>query len=997
MKKNYFFIFILTICLSAISSAQTQPTVHNSTFDKIAKAEGSDCSCAGWINKSLADQGESSTTDGNDVVKFDNVESDGIYQEVAVEANSDYTLDLDVKWNSTDTTTEYLEIVVLKGSGYVADYTPAYAGPAEAAQDDFGYRTVESAELASNQLSKSNLTVPGDTEMNAISTISFNTGSETSIAIFIRAVGPYDSDAHGDSGKDKGWMNGDTELRVDNFSLVNLGEPSTTSTLFIAETFDYDDGTTLISTDGWANFSGTEGQILVNSGEIQLKDTDAEDADNNFPDGPVTGDVYYAFDITVTKPASVSGSDFEYFALLRPVGSNSFKARLDVAEFTETGFKFGIHSSSSTAEVLWGSELSYTETHRIVVRYSTTVGDTQLWVNASDDSSASIITTATSTIADIGAFAFRQSNSSPDFIHTIDNLAVGSAFDDVLNFPATSTTPSIAITAPTDGATLASTTTSVTVSVSTTDFAVGATDAGLDGHIHWSIQENSDAAVDQAMKYDTNDETISVTSGNSYTVFMELRDNSHQPLSPEVNTSVTFSVEAGSNTVTPLTSATWKGYINTFNISDGAYQFGFEYGVADMQSTITDTYVKLQPNFGIWTAEASNAAWFDSSSGTQTPILNIEGNTFVENNDLAGSDLTFEGNVSAADLDAGYTAVAFIKALDPNNGFATVVNKSIDITSAGDFTVSATAAELVEGYIVQYGFAVTGPPADPATEDSLGSVVMGVEPAGSNTVTPLTSATWKGYINTFNISDGAYQFGFEYGVADMQSTITDTYVKLQPNFGIWTAEASNAAWFDSSSGTQTPILNIEGNTFVENNDLAGSDLTFEGNVSAADLDAGYTAVAFIKALDPNNGFATVVNKSIDITSAGDFTVSATAAELVEGYIVQYGFAVTGPPADPATEDSLGSIVMGEEPSAGIEDQDFTTLNMYPNPAIDILNISAQSTINNIEIYNVLGQKVIRMSLEDTSAEINVSNLNSGIYLIKYEINNRTSTKKFVKN
>ena len=89
--------------------------------------------------------------------------------------------------------------------------------------------------------------------------------------------------------------------------------------------------------------------------------------------------------------------------------------------------------------------------------------------------------------------------------------------------------------------------------------------------------------------------------------------------------------------------------------------------------------------------------------------------------------------------------------------------------------------------------------------------------------------------------------------------------------------------------------------------------------------------------------------------------------------------------------------MGEEPTAGIEDQDFTTLNMYPNPAIDILNISAQSTINNIEIYNVLGQTVMRMSVEDTSAEINVSNLNSGIYLIKYEINNRTSTKKFVKN
>ncbi len=84
-------------------------------------------------------------------------------------------------------------------------------------------------------------------------------------------------------------------------------------------------------------------------------------------------------------------------------------------------------------------------------------------------------------------------------------------------------------------------------------------------------------------------------------------------------------------------------------------------------------------------------------------------------------------------------------------------------------------------------------------------------------------------------------------------------------------------------------------------------------------------------------------------------------------------------------------------TAGVENESLVTLNMYPNPAIDVLNISAQSTINTVEIFNVLGQKVITIQVEDTSAEINVSNLNAGIYLIKYEINNSTSTKKFVKN
>ena len=84
-------------------------------------------------------------------------------------------------------------------------------------------------------------------------------------------------------------------------------------------------------------------------------------------------------------------------------------------------------------------------------------------------------------------------------------------------------------------------------------------------------------------------------------------------------------------------------------------------------------------------------------------------------------------------------------------------------------------------------------------------------------------------------------------------------------------------------------------------------------------------------------------------------------------------------------------------TAGVEDESSVTLKMYPIPARDVLTLSAQSTINTIEIFNVLGQKVIRIQVENTNAEINVSNLNPGIYLIRYQINNSTSTKKFVKN
>ena len=117
----------------------------------------------------------------------------------------------------------------------------------------------------------------------------------------------------------------------------------------------------------------------------------------------------------------------------------------------------------------------------------------------------------------------------------------------------------------------------------------------------------------------------------------------------------------------------------------------------------------------------------------------------------------------------------------------------------------------------------------------------------------------------------------------------------------------------------------------------------------------------------------------------------------ETYFAFYAFSDTSGVDNDLFIDNFQITATSLSDTAGVEDESLVTLNVYPNPASDVLNISAQNTINTVEIFNVLGQKVITMQVENTSAEINVSNLNAGIYLIKYEINNSISTKKFVKN
>ena len=254
-------------------------------------------------------------------------------------------------------------------------------------------------------------------------------------------------------------------------------------------------------------------------------------------------------------------------------------------------------------------------------------------------------------------------------------------------------------------------------------------------------------------------------------------------------------------------------------------------------------------------------------------------------------------------------------------------------------------------------------------------------PPTGNSVTVATSQSWNGYVNAFNVSDNGYAFGFSYGVADLRATATATSMTLEPNIAIWTGEASNSAWFDQGAATQTALLYIEASSYIEDNTLAGSDLTFTGNVSVSDLGSEYTPVAFVKALDPNAGYATVVNNTVDISSTGDFTVSATAAELAAGFIIQYGFSVTGPLADPA-DTTLGSVVIGEA-TAGVDDNSFVNVSVYPNPSNSNWNFRTGNTvITSVEVFNLLGKRVVSQNNNSAEIAISTQGLTSGIYIAR---------------
>ena len=72
------------------------------------------------------------------------------------------------------------------------------------------------------------------------------------------------------------------------------------------------------------------------------------------------------------------------------------------------------------------------------------------------------------------------------------------------------------------------------------------------------------------------------------------------------------------------------------------------------------------------------------------------------------------------------------------------------------------------------------------------------------------------------------------------------------------------------------------------------------------------------------------------------------------------------------------------------------VKLYPNPTSNVLNIESLGTIQTISVYNVLGQEVINKALNSTSTALDVSSLNSGIYVVKTVVDGVTSSTKFIK-
>lgn len=203
----------------------------------------------------------------------------------------------------------------------------------------------------------------------------------------------------------------------------------------------------------------------------------------------------------------------------------------------------------------------------------------------------------------------------------------------------------------------------------------------------------------------------------------------------------------------------------------------------------------------------------------------------------------------------------------------------------------------------------------------------------------------------------------------------ETYFNTSWLFKRYTTSTSPAKWQNKKIPGGSTISQILSAT--------GDGITIDGlNTTSADgvltIDNGCAAVTGAKI------FASLKFTGFDAVGKDLVTVSIT----------------TNPNGalDTATYKTFTyTINLEYDESLSYEKLDYYNFTFAPNPANNTLSLNANEVISNVELYNTLGQKTFSTNIDALNANLDISNLKKGIYLMKATIADKTATYKLIKD
>jgi len=470
------------------------------------------------------------------------------------------------------------------------------------------------------------------------------------------------------------------------------------------------------------------------------------------------------------------------------------------------------------------------------------------------------------------------------------------------------------------------------------------------------------------------------------------------------------------NTATAFVNNAWvaspEEFDNNIAISNSWYTPA---GVANDWMVTPAISLPAGTNILYWQARAFDATYPDSYrvlvSTTGNQVANFTTEVFnVGNGTTTGENTTWTNR--SVDLSAfsgqtihiafrNYSNDMFLLGIDNvyiSNGAvaspprATTLN-NITLNSG---TFNWTAADGV----TEYEYSIGAPdhvPAVTGTTSSLSHTITGLSPNSrtqyyirSKGAGALRSA-WIGPYSLFTAVAGApsYAYGFDAGAV------------------------SADGWSGTWSRNTTPANPQAGaGMMFSNNATTGTTATNRWLVSRPiHLEAGSncTITFWLRNFGTNNPqtirlFSGATNSVANLTNQLWSTTSFASATWAQQTVTftppttgtyYFGFQHNSPVQVGGTSLALDTFELTSVLS--VNDNKLIDFSVYPNPVNDILVLRATEPMQKLSIIDLNGRVLRTLSVDEMEAQINVSELNSGVYFIQVDGFNTSSTKKFIKN
>lgn len=239
-------------------------------------------------------------------------------------------------------------------------------------------------------------------------------------------------------------------------------------------------------------------------------------------------------------------------------------------------------------------------------------------------------------------------------------------------------------------------------------------------------------------------------------------------------------------------------------------------------------------------------------------------------------------------------------------------------------------------------------------------------------------------------SDGHYA---NLVVSILNSTIT------QNTDNVSSASNGQIIMFNKTNYSQSTATLEVGNSIFYNN-------TGFFNTTKKYIPASYyfTSTVFINCISNINSYAANTNK-VNIyghdplftnPSSGDFTLQSTSPAIDSGKVLpglMPTYDLVGNARIKGTSVDLGCYEFQTEYVGVIENKEFASLNLFPNPTTGYVTFESKEEIESIEIFSLTGQVV--KSFYNTK-RIDISEMTPGIYMARVISGNKISTKRLIK-